>query len=83
MVYVQVSVLGQAKKVPEAEHDEVAELMFARHPQMKAWSMFAHEWDFYELHIDHAYVIDWFGGYNAVSRKDYFTAVPSKPLLRK
>jgi hypothetical protein len=73
-------VLGHAKPVPDSEYDEVANLMFARHPQMKAWSILAHEWQFYELHVDHAYVIDWFGGYNEVSKEDYFAAVPQKPL---
>lgn len=72
--------LGNAKKVPEKEEDEAALLMFARHPQMKAWSLLAHEWNFYELHVDHAYIIDWFGGYNAVSKDDYFAAKPSRPL---
>jgi Pyridoxamine 5'-phosphate oxidase len=79
-VWLQVAVLGQAKAVPVAEYEEVAAMMFSRHPQMKAWVLLAHEWAFYELHVDHAYVIDWFGGYNIVSREDYFAALPSKPL---
>ena len=76
----QVSILGKAEKVPEAEEEEAAELLFARHPQMKAWALLAHEWQFYELHVEHAYILDWFGPYRAVSKEDYFAAKPSKPL---
>lgn len=75
----RVTVLGNAKEVPKSEESEVSELMFARHPQMRSWAYMAHKWQFYELHIDHAYVLDWFGGYHAVARDEYFAAEPVEP----
>ena len=76
---LQASILGKAEKVPESQAEEAAELMFARHPQMKGWAQLKHKWQFYELQVENAYILDWFGGYHTVSRDEYFAAKPSKP----
>ena len=75
----QVSILGKAEKVPEEQAAEAADLVFARHPQMKAWAHLKHKWLFYEVHVENAYILDWFGGYHTVSKDEYFAAKPSKP----
>lgn len=75
----RASILGKAEKVPESQADEAAELLFARHPQMKGWAQLKHKWQFYELHVENAFILDWFGGYHTVSRDEYFAAKPSEP----
>lgn len=63
------------------QQPEAARLMFARHPQMRAWAELAHKWVFYELSIDHAEILDFFGGFHNVSRQAYFAAQPHAPVL--
>lgn len=80
MVHVQVSVFGHARPVPKEGVAEAADIMFARHPQMRAWAAMAHTWVFYEISVTNAYVLDFFGGWHNVSRDDYYAASPAKPL---
>lgn len=79
---VQANVFGHAKLVPKEAEQEAAGIMFARHPQMKAWAALAHTWAFYEIGITDVRVLDFFGGYHRVTPEEYFAATPREPLLQ-
>ena len=74
--------MGRVEAVPPRGEAEAAALMFARHPHMRAWARLAHEWRFYELHVAHVEILDFFGGFHNVSRDAYFAAAPAPPPYR-
>eukprot|EP00892_Ulva_mutabilis_P011301 jgi/Ulvmu1/8543/UM044_0077.1 len=79
----RVSVFGHAKVVPEEEQADAADIMFARHAQMRSWAALMHKWAFYEVHITDVRIVDFFGGFQKVSPEEYFAAAPQEPLAQR
>ena len=56
--------------------------LFARHPQMKSWPA-SHGFTVYELVIADMWMIDFYGGAQAIAPTDYFKAKPSASTTRQ
>ena len=66
---------GTLARVPAAEADAAAELLFARHPEMQSWPA-DHGFAPFELQIDTLRLLDFFGGAHDLTPAEYFAADP-------
>jgi len=75
----RLTIAGKLTPVPEGEHSETAlQYLFARHPQMKPWSM-AHTFKPYWMakeDISSFFFIDFYGGATEMSVEEYLAASP-------
>jgi hypothetical protein len=69
-----VSLEGRVTPVPAgAAADAALAALAARHPAMATWPA-DHGFAPYELHVDRAKVLSWYGGVSVVSAAEYYGA---------
>lgn len=69
----KVSISGRMRVVPGEDVAEAEQLLFRRHPQMKTWPK-GHNFSIWELHVQEARLLDFYGGATTVLPKEYFAA---------
>lgn len=73
-VCAKVVLMGHIVQVPDDYVPTAKEMVFARHPAMRAWH--AHTYHVYELVVDKIRVLDYYGGYGWPSVAEYMAWTP-------
>ena len=72
----KLTLSGTMQPATGADIAEGRAALFARHPQMKSWPA-SHGFTVYELVISDMWMIDFYGGAQAIAPTDYFNAKPN------
>ncbi|KAL6748235.1 pyridoxamine 5'-phosphate oxidase-domain-containing protein [Haematococcus lacustris] len=70
----KVTLVGHTVALEEEAERQLAQAaLFSRHPDMQSWPA-DHHWQFFELKVTEARLLDWYGGLHVIPAAQYYSA---------